>query len=243
VAGGGSDIFGNADHGYFVYREFTGPFDVRARVDRLIGGDEWGKATLMARESVAAGARNQAVLITKTAPYIAPTTGGMNVYNMQWRDTTDGTSGSTATALRISPTVFPSWIRLVRENAESNVMDSYISYDGENWIRLDSHTTTAPILPATLVIGMAVTSHDNAPGFPRAEAIYENFSLETFGNTGPFDPDLSVAKEGEAFVIRWTSGTLVSSSTVDGTYQTVDNASSPYTIPTGATTQFYQVRR
>ena len=98
VAAGGSDLWGNADEGYFVYREFTGAFDMRARIDDLVGGDEWAKAALMARETVDAGSRNQAILITKMA-----IDGGMDVYNYQWRDATDGGSTSKATSLRQSP--------------------------------------------------------------------------------------------------------------------------------------------
>jgi hypothetical protein len=231
-----SSMLTMADHGHFVYRQFTGAFDMRARVDKIVGGDEWGKAMLMARESLDAGSRNQGVLVTKTA-----TTGGMNVYNMQWRDETDGLSSSTVAAARISPTVFPSWIRLVRESAESNLIESYVSYDGATWIRLDSHTTTGTILPATLFLGMSVTSHDNTPAFPRAEVIYEGFEILPIGG-GPFDPHLAIAKEGSAYVIRWDSGRLVSSDTIDGTFQPVNGATSPYTVPTdGATMRFYQV--
>jgi hypothetical protein len=241
VTGGGSDIWANADHGFFVYKQFTGAFDVRARVDDLVGGDEWGKAMLMARESLSADSRNQGVLITKTAPFIAPTTGGMNVYNMQWRDATAGVSGSSATERRISPTVFPSWIRLVRESATSNEMKSYVSYNGTDWILLDTHTTPAPTLPAALYLGMAVTSHDNAAGFPRAEVAYENFSIAPFGNI-PFEPALGISKTATGIRISWNQGTLVSAPTVDGTYTPVSNASSPYDVTPTDTMRFFQVR-
>jgi hypothetical protein len=247
VAGGGSDIWANADHGFFVYKQFTGSFDMRARVDDLVGGDEWGKATLMARETLDAGSRNQAVLITKPAPYIPPTTGGVSVYNMQWRDTTDGTSASIATERRISPTVFPSWIRLVRESATSNEIDSYISYNGTDWVALDTHVTPGDLLPATLYLGMAVTSHDNAPGFPRAEVAYENFSIEPFGGS-TFNPNLRISGAANgALTIQWNQGVLVSSPAVTGPYQPVLGANnvpvtSPYVTSASDNMRFYQVR-
>lgn len=214
---------------------------MRARVDEIVGGDEWGKAMLMARESLAAGSRNQGVLVTKTGPFIAPTTGGMNVYNMQWRDTTDGASGSSATDRRISPTVFPSWIRLVRESVTSNEIDSYVSYNGTDWIALDSHTTPGSTLPATLYLGMAVTSHDNAVGFPRAEVAYENFSIAPFGND-TFEPNLRLTQTGGAITIAWDEGTLVSAPTVDGAYTPVNGAQSPYTVTPSENMRFFQVR-
>lgn len=249
IAAGGNDIWGNADNGYIVSKPFTGAFDMRARVDSLINGDEWGKATLMARETIDAGSRNQAVLITKNGPY--PTAnepapgpyrnGGVNVYNHQWRDTTDGASASKATAERISPTVFPSWLRLVRESATTNQLKSYISYDGEAWIAFHTYTTPGDPLPETLILGMAVTAHDDAIGFARAEAIYENFSIQPFQVI--VDPNLSVTREGGQVVIRWAAGTLVSSATVNGTYTPVAGATSPYPVNASAETMFYQILR
>lgn len=53
-------------------------------------------------------------------------------------------------------------------------------------------------------------------------------------------PTISVSKVGNAYQITYT-GTLRSSSTVNGTYNPVPGATSPYTIPTGpAPQQFYR---
>jgi hypothetical protein len=239
VTAGGSDIFGTNDHGFFVYKQFTGAFDVRARVEDLFGGDEFGKAIIMARESLDPGARNVSVLITKNGPYIAPTTGGVDLYNVQWRDTTNGTSASTPTASRIVPSVFPSWLRLTRETTATNRINGYISYDGTNWILADTHLIPDPVLSPTIYLGMAVTSHDNTAGFPKAEAAFDQFAITGFGAGA--NPNLRVAREAGAVVIRWDAGTLVSSPTVNGTYTAVANANSPYTAPGGEATRFYQI--
>jgi hypothetical protein len=53
-------------------------------------------------------------------------------------------------------------------------------------------------------------------------------------------PTISIAVQGGSLVITYT-GTLYSSSTVNGTYNPVSGAASPYTVPTGAgAIQFYR---
>lgn len=244
VAAGGNDIWGSADAGYIVYKPVTGAFDVRARIDSLIGGDEWGKATLMARETLDPGSRNQAVLFTKPGPYIPPTTGGMDLYNFQWRDFTGGDSASLADASRIRPSVYGTWIRLVRTNATSNTMEAFVSKDdGNTWMPLGSHTTPAPALPETLLVGMAVTSHDNAPGFPRAEAIYESFQIITGGDPEEMEITSVVLEASGNITIEWTGGgTLMSAPEVTGPWQAIDGATTgSYTTTAEGNHRFFKV--
>ena len=247
LAGGGSDLWNAADGGFIVYKQFTGPFDMRARIDSLIGGDEWGKAALMARETIEPGSRNEAVLITKPGVYegdavgaVTPSVQGMNVYNHQWRNATDGASESKAAAERISPTVFPSWLRLVRESTDNNEFKSYISYDGEEWILYHTHTTTGETLPATMALGMVVTAHDNAPGFPKAQAVFSEFSIEPFQEVG--EANLAITRTGNQITITWDSGTLEAADTIDGTFAPVQGASDPYTVTPGSAMRFFRVR-
>jgi hypothetical protein len=57
------------------------------------------------------------------------------------------------------------------------------------------------------------------------------------------EPTIGVANQGGSWVITF-SGTLYSSSTVNGTYAPVSGATSPYTIPTGsAAMQFYRAHQ
>jgi hypothetical protein len=55
-------------------------------------------------------------------------------------------------------------------------------------------------------------------------------------------PTLSVGKQGNSWVLTYT-GTLYSSSTVNGTYGPVAGASSPYTIPSNTAIQFYRAHQ
>jgi hypothetical protein len=51
---------------------------------------------------------------------------------------------------------------------------------------------------------------------------------------------LHIAKSGSSYVITYDAGTLQSSPSVNGTYNAVVGATSPYTIPAGTTTLFYR---
>ncbi len=67
-----------------------------------------------------------------------------------------------------------------------------------------------------------------------------NGGLKAYITRSPVAPTLSVGKDGAAWKITYT-GVLRASSTVDGTYEIVAGASSPYTIPTGAAgAKFYR---
>jgi hypothetical protein len=69
----------------------------------------------------------------------------------------------------------------------------------------------------------------------------KDLSQAVVGAVSP--PTISVEKQGNSWVIIYT-GTLYSSSTVNGTYTLVSGASSPYTIPTGpAAIQFYRAHQ
>lgn len=134
----GSDIWEQADNGYFVHREITGDFDIRARVTSLTNTHPWAKAGIMVRESLAPGARNVFTLLTAD-----------NVAGLQVRDTFNASTSFTG-----GPWVnAPYWVRLVRTGS---TFQSLISENGTTWQILG--TRSLP-LPATLRAGLAVSSH------------------------------------------------------------------------------------
>lgn len=241
VAGGGHDIWDNADGFQYVYKQFTGAFDMRANVLSLNGTHQWAKAELMARETLAGGSRHADVAATRSDG------NGQNQLTWQWRDTTDGASGSLAGASRINlrdNANYPNtWIRLVRESATANEFKAYWSKDGKAWNLLSAHTipsSAEPVLPATLYVGMAVTSHDNADTTPVAQAIYGSFTVQPF--QAVFDPQLKALLQSGKVVISWASGTLVASPTVTGNYLPVSGASSPYSVTPQGGSMFFKVQ-
>jgi hypothetical protein len=170
VEAGGSDIWSQADAGYMVTRQWTGPFDLRVRVESLAGPDPWTKAALAVRESNVGNARNVVLATTRTA--------GQNIHQFQWRDTTGGDSDDIPDAERLGPVPYPNaWLRLVRESTTSNQIDSYLSTNGVDWMFYHSHTIPGALLPETVVVGMAATSHNNDVAAAYAEAVFQDFSV------------------------------------------------------------------
>lgn len=214
VAGGGADIWDSADGGHYVYKEWTGSFDMRAQVESLFGTHQWAKATLMARESLIgdnalSSGRNAAVAATRMGG------NGNNQLTWQWRDVTAAGSGSLDGGLRpVLSSVAPypnTWIRLVREDAQSNLLKAYWSNNGSSW-NLLSEREISPggeegLLPETLYVGMAVTSHDNGPAVPLAEAVYQSFTITPWSPVSE-PPVIEVAVQANGDLTITFEGTL-----------------------------------
>jgi chitodextrinase len=143
VTAAGRDIYAKSDQFHFAFSVQTGDFDLRVRVASLTNTNEWSKAGLMARESMAANSRQVSVFATPAAGY-----------EFQHR----ATAGTFVTKVdSVAQVSYPNtWVRLRRAG---NEFTSYTSPDGANWTSLGA-TTLA--LPGTLFLGMATTSHDVA---------------------------------------------------------------------------------
>ena len=171
MTAGGADIWGTADQCAYLYKTVTGNFDYKVKGVYLPSVNNWCKMGPMVRGSADAGARNTISCFTPATIFKDV---GQNQYSPQVRDTTGGASTSsdvTTNPLGLGlqagqaarPTiVYPSWLRLQR------VGDSiylHRSTDGTNWTFwtwYDSSTSSEGPLPATLQIGLALTSHDTA---------------------------------------------------------------------------------
>ena len=141
LKGSGADIWDFADAFHFVYQPLARDGEIIARVTSLENTHVWAKAGVMIRASLTASAPYAMMLVT-------PARGG----GYQWRYFTNGNSGS-----RIdSRARTPYWMRLVRQG---NVLTGYTSTDGVTWNLWQ--TQTIPNLPATVYIGLAVSSHNN----------------------------------------------------------------------------------
>ena len=167
MTAGGSDIWGTADQLAYLHKTVTGNFDYKVRGVSLPAVNGWTKMGPMARASTASNARNAIACWT-------PLTPAQNQYSPQMRDTTGGNSSSSADAnapLQLGlqggvvarPTVsYPSWLRLQRVGSS---IYYYYSANGTNWTFwtwFDSANSTEGPLPATLQMGLALTSHDTA---------------------------------------------------------------------------------
>ncbi|HUR58813.1 MAG TPA: hypothetical protein VM029_13960 [Opitutaceae bacterium] len=138
VSGGGADIWGNADAFTFAAQQWTGDVELVARVASLDNTNPWAKAGVMFRESMEAGARNIFLAATPA-----------NGIELQARTVT---GGATNFVSRIEIGL-PIWFKLTRQG---NVFRAYRSNDGQTWTDFGA---VALELPASLYVGLAVTSH------------------------------------------------------------------------------------
>jgi hypothetical protein len=69
-------------------------------------------------------------------------------------------------------------------------------------------------------------------------------STEIAALAGVLPPQLSISRNGNQVTLTWDTGTLLSSSTVNGPYTDLTTATSPYSVtPIPGQQQFYRVRR
>jgi len=237
VAGNGDDIWNASDACQYLYQQWTGPLDMIGRVEWMNGmstsptASTWAKTELMVRETIDPTSRFFAQMATRSD--------GVNELGPQYRDTANAAGGS---YVQLTAVPYPNtWLRVTRESATNNVFKAYYSTDGVNWGTPYAYTLAGDPLAASVVVGIAVTAHDNTAG-DLAEGIVQNFSVKAW--TPVVNPQLAVSQQGGQVVITWASGTFVSSPTVKGTYTPVTGATSPFTVtPAANTTMFYQVQQ
>jgi uncharacterized repeat protein (TIGR03806 family) len=141
LLGSGGDIWGYADACHFAYRSLKGDGQIIAHVQSMQYTDPWAKVGVMVRESVAVDARNVLMALS-----------GQGGSTLQWRPT----SGDRTSSLDGPAAKLPHWVKLVRTG---NIFTGYVSEDGVKWQTVGN--TTLP-LNKNLLVGLAVTSHNNA---------------------------------------------------------------------------------
>jgi hypothetical protein len=139
VQADGNDIWNDADEFHYYYRMFSGNGEIIARVVSVGNTDQWAKAGVMIRETLAANSRHA---------YMAVTPG--NGAAMQGR----GDNG-TLINQNDGSTKAPYWVRLVRSG---NTFTGYKSADGINWVQ-QGNPITMTNFAMDVYMGLAVTSH------------------------------------------------------------------------------------
>jgi hypothetical protein len=154
MTGSGTDIWSDADEFHFAFKEVNSSANIIAKVESVGHTDPWAKAGVMVRDTLEAGSRYAAVLVTPE-----------NGVRFQYRTTTGGTT-SRQFAEGITA---PQWVRL--ERTSGGLVRAYYSADGTTWERfsLQQASMTMPVY-----IGLAVTSH-NAD--LTCEAVFSNVSF------------------------------------------------------------------
>ena len=115
--GSGADIGGSADAFHYIYQPLNGDGKIIARIVTQYNSDPSAKAGVMIRETLTAGSKYAAVVITPS-----------NGISFQRRTATNGTTAkTTATGSQL---VVPYWLKLTRTG---NSLASYYSSDGVTW--------------------------------------------------------------------------------------------------------------
>lgn len=164
VRGSGADIWDTADGFHFVYQSLTGDGAIQAQVSSLANTDSWAKAGVMMRDALGANSPNTATLVTAA--------NGVYVQN---RATAGASTTNTAGPWG---TVAPYWVRLVRTG---NTIVGSGSSDGVTWTTIATHSVSS----ATIQVGLAVTSHNNAA---LTTATFNQVRITGGGSTSPTAP-------------------------------------------------------
>lgn len=167
LVGGGLDIWSTADQGYWAYKPITGDFDARVRLDSLSlpwpsGPALTAKGGIIVRDTAEANSPTLHLLANPLPP-------GRNLAEAGRRQTVNGSTtswGTNQTTLNI-----PHWLRLVRAG---NTFTGYRSSNGVDWIVFAN--TTQAAAPATMLLGLGVTSHTNS-GTLYTTGKFSNFSI------------------------------------------------------------------
>jgi len=152
----GADIWGTADEFHYAFKTLTGPGSIIARVESVEQTDNWAKAGVMIRETLAAGSKFAAVYITPTNADGTATNG----CRFQARSDTDvaAVSDSSVATAEQTAIVAPYWIKLERDVAGN--FSGFYSTNGSSWRSMFWNPQSIS-MSSNVYVGLAVTSHNN----------------------------------------------------------------------------------
>lgn len=142
TSGSGVDIAKFSDGFYFVYQSLNGDGEIKARVTNVQDIGHGAKAGVMIRAGLATNAAHALVSLGRSEGLAFE-----RRLNTGW-----GTALTSGKYFRT-----PYWVRLVRRGS---LFTSYSSSDGQTWQLIGSATIRR--MPTNVLIGLAVTSNDNA---------------------------------------------------------------------------------
>jgi subtilisin family serine protease/regulation of enolase protein 1 (concanavalin A-like superfamily) len=168
LRGSGADIWEGADEFRYYYQSLTGDGEIVARITGLTNTNAWAKAGVMMRETPGATSRHAFMCVTVA-----------NGTAFQRRTATAGPSASTSGYLG---SALPTWMRIVRTG---NIFTGFESTNGSTWTQIGAVTLD---LPATVYVGLAVTSHNDGT---LCTATFDQVSLN--GGSAPPPAPITVA--------------------------------------------------
>jgi hypothetical protein len=140
ITASGADIWDTADQFHFAYKQLSGNVTIVARVVSITNTDPWAKAGVMIRETLDAGSKNAAVVVT-------PSNG------VSFQSRINAGAGSQYTA--VTGITAPQWVRLTRNG---NMFSADYSANGTTWTPIG--TPVEMTMLADVYAGLCVTSHN-----------------------------------------------------------------------------------
>ncbi len=190
ITAAGADIWGTSDQFNYVYQPASGDIDVIARVASLTNADQWSKAGVMIRESLAANSR-QAMMVDSVGKGYAfqrrPTTGGIS----------ENTSGGTG--------ALPGWVRLKRNGT---LFSAYKSTNGSTWTLVGTDSIS---MADSVLVGIAVTSHNTSVA---TRATVDSLSI-TQGQTSNQPPTVTLTAPANGTTYTATASIALAASASD----------------------------
>ena len=215
VEGAGVDVWDTSDQFRYVYQPFTGDIEITSRVVSLENTDEWAKAGVMIRETLAANAVQTSLVVTPAH--------GTNFYRRL-------TPGALTQPGPVGTVGAPYWVRLVRRGS---TVTGFQSSDGVTWTAVG----TATMATATLYVGLEVTSHNPAQA---ATAVFDNVTVRVPSANQAPTVSLTTPANGATFTAPATVTLTATASDTDGTVSTVEfyagttfggsDSTSPYSV-------------
>jgi len=158
ILASGSDIWGNADQFHYAYNKVSG--DVRFELSPWweTAPDYWSKIEAMLRVDNSPGSVHYSQMVRRedhdstVAPLIRPD----DYTSLQWRDVADGGSGESGGP---QPGLDPVKIAVQRVHSNGYQLVQGLTDYGSGWEAIG--TRWLPGLPDEVLMGAAVTSHNN----------------------------------------------------------------------------------
>lgn len=164
----GDDIWNTEDEFGYIYQAMNADGEVSVQLKSLDDTHDYAKAGVMMREDLSANSRHAMLVLNQSRRAF------------QYRRTKGGIT-SPLSGSWMGPTyTHPVWLKMTRAG---NVFSSFISNDGNAWNLVD--TVHIP-MKATIYVGVAATSHDNAQ---YGESVYDKLTFVQSGTT-PFPVEL-----------------------------------------------------
>lgn len=193
ISGAGVDFWDIEDAGTLNYQTMRGDTVISLRVDALDATHPWAQAGVMIRESLAAGSKHAAVVLTPA-----------NGIHMNYRGETNDRSSVAGNATPVGPT----WLRLTRHGDR---LTGQVSSDGDTWFTVGSLVFP---MAETILVGMFHCSHDAARAgtatFSEVRALdldggYEDWLRLFFGESRLNSPETGLRgnPDGDPFDNQW----------------------------------------